>query len=32
MLDLLFIVATVAFFAVGVALTHACERLEQEEK
>jgi hypothetical protein len=31
MLDLLFVAATVAFFAVGVALARACESLEKEE-
>ena len=32
MLDLLFIAATVAFFAVSVAMTRACESLEREEQ
>lgn len=31
MLDLICIVVTVAFFAVGVALARACESLEKEE-
>ena len=32
MLDLLFIVVAVAFFAAAVGLTRACESLEKEEK
>jgi hypothetical protein len=32
MLDLICIVVTATFFAVGVALTRACESLEKEEK
>ena len=32
MLDVLFIVLTIAFFAVAAAFTRGCEKLELEEK